>query len=160
MVDSAKKQGKGERGERGEKGEGSVEERLQEKLLQVEYLKAYGESIHQQLALVATTMNELSVAKEALGNLKSMKENSEILVPMGGGAYAKAKVSDTKTVLMNLGADVLADKSLDEGLAMVDSQIKKLEEARNQLNSNVTRINESLRQLAPELQELAKQVRK
>lgn len=138
--------------------ESALRNQLQEKFMQMEYLKGQAENIQQQASMVVNSINELQVAKSALKNIKDVSEGSEILVPLGAGAYATATLKRNKTVIMSLGADVLADKSIEEAISIVESQIAKLEEAHEKMAGGLSEINENLRTLTPEVQVLAKKL--
>ncbi len=136
----------------------TLRDRLQEKFMQMEYLKGQAENVQQQVSMIANSINELQVAKSALKNMKDIGEGSEILVPLGAGAYATATLKRNKSVIMSLGADILADKSMDEAISIVESQIAKLEEAHEKVAGGLSEINRGLQALAPEVQSLAKKL--
>lgn len=138
--------------------ESALRDRLQEKFVQMEYLKGQAENVQQQVSMVVNSINELQVARGALKNMKDIAEGSEILVPLGAGAYATATLKRNKSVIMSLGADILADKSMEEAISIVESQIAKLEEAHEKMAGGLSEINENIKALAPEVQSLAKKL--
>ncbi len=49
--------------------------------------------------------------------LKQEKENSELLVPIGGSSYVKVKLADTNKVIIGVGSGVSVEKTLSEAKA-------------------------------------------
>ncbi len=77
-----------------------------------------------QVALLENRRVELLLIKASLDDLK---ENSDLLIPLGAGIYANAKLSNSKEFLVNVGSNVLVKKSLDEVKKMIDDEIKEIE---------------------------------
>lgn len=138
--------------------ESALRSRLQEKFIQMEYLKGQAEQVQQQAMMLANSIGELQAAKAAIKSIKDVGEGSEIMVPLGAGAYITAILKKNDEVLMNLGADVLADKRVEDALVMVESQIAKLEEAHERMAAGLSEINQGLQTLAPEVQSLTKKL--
>lgn len=138
--------------------ESALRSRLQEKFIQMEYLKGQAEQVQQQAMMLANSIGELQAARAAIKSIREVGEGSEIMVPLGAGAYITAILKKNDEVLMNLGADVLADKRVEDALVMVESQIAKLEEAHERMAAGLSEINQGLQTLAPEVQSLTKKL--
>ncbi len=77
-----------------------------------------------QAALLENRRIELLLIK---ASLEDLKENSELLIPLGAGIYAKAKLTDAKEFLVNVGSNVIVKKSIDEVKEMIDKEIAEIE---------------------------------
>ena len=77
-----------------------------------------------QIALLENRRIELMLIK---ASLEDLNEGSELLIPLGAGIYAKAKLEDSKEFLVNVGSNVIVKKSEDEVKEMIDKEIKEIE---------------------------------
>lgn len=132
-------------------------EKFTEKVMQAELLKKQAETATSQLENVIKSLSEMSVTKDALGEISGLPVGTETLVPLGSGIYLKGTISDKKSVFIGLGAETIVEKDISEAVAILDEQMKKLEDAREHLNSTSEQINETLKILVPELEEMARQ---
>ncbi|MFH0961852.1 MAG: prefoldin subunit alpha [archaeon] len=132
-----------------------AEARMQEKVMQAEFLRKQAESAGAQLELVMRTLTEMTITKEVLLEISKIPEKTETLVPLGTGVYLKAMVADREKVFVGLGAETVVEKKIPEAIGIIDEQIVKLEEARGKLNETVEQINETLKILVPELERIA-----
>lgn len=87
-------------------------------------LKQLDEHIN-QVELQKNTLNETLVA---LQEIKITKEDSNILVPISGGIYIEAKLTNTKEALMNMGSGATVKKTIDEIITDINVEIKKLDQ--------------------------------
>jgi prefoldin alpha subunit len=129
-------------------------EELQGRVVEMEPLRAQGTAIQQQLMVVLNTLQALTIAEQALENLDKLEKKSEILVPLGGGAFANASLGDTSKVILNLGANVMAEKKRTEALKVLNDQIKQLQDAQLKLENAIATIDMRLNQLTYEMQAL------
>lgn len=136
------------------------EEYLQNLVVESETLRAQNQAVQQQLIMVLNTLQELMTAKSALEELKKLAKGTDILVPLGGGAFVNAKLQETDNLLLNLGANVMANKSREDTIAAITSQVEQLDEAKDKLEEASGTIDMRLNQITIELQELVKKVRK
>jgi prefoldin alpha subunit len=132
----------------------SVQEEVQEMIVEVETLRAQSNALQQQLMVVLNTLQELKSAEQALENLDTLESKSEVLVPLGGGAFINAHLGDTSKVVVNLGANVMAEKPRKDAVSMISGQVQQLEDANKKLEEAITMIDLRLNELATEMQML------
>ncbi len=89
-------------------------------------LKDVEARMNQSMAL----LNELQLAKATLQNLPGKK--TEGLLPIGGGVMLPA-LTEKGNVLINVGAGVVVEKSLEDAVSFLDKRIKMIEENMNNL---------------------------
>ena len=70
-----------------------------------------------------------------------------MLLPLGAGTHTNAKLLDTKNVLVNLGSDVIAQKTVEEAIAILEERRKRLEATRDQLQEALIQVSTKLQQL-------------
>ncbi len=89
--------------------------------------------IQERIEALREYLNELQLRKleyeMTKRNLKQLKEGDEILVPLGSGIFFNAKVGRIEKVFVNIGADVVMEKEVEETIKIIDEQIKKIDKA-------------------------------
>ncbi|HLC22299.1 MAG TPA: prefoldin subunit alpha [Candidatus Nanoarchaeia archaeon] len=103
--------------------------------------------MQQQLQLLAHQLQELEQVKEAIVSMKHTKEGDEILVSLGGGVYTKAKVQVPGTVIMNVGAHVVVEKSTKDAEALVHAQIAELENIQKDMGQEFAHMSQQMQML-------------
>lgn len=132
-----------------------------EELAKLAYeLQAYreeGQILQQQIANLQATLAEIDSSAETLKNLKSVKE--EVLLPIGAGVYLKAKIIDNDKILLSIGADVIAEKNVNEAVEFLASKSKKINELRNQLQKNLVEVSNNIMKLDEDAKKITGRMR-
>ncbi|WAC06163.1 MAG: prefoldin subunit alpha [Methanoregula sp.] len=128
----------------------------QRELLTLEhYLKEYGQQAEifaGQLELMENGRMEALTAVEALQGIAGA-EDGTVLLQIGGGASVRVKVPDPDTILLNIGADVIVERTnkdtvefLKDRVTEMEASEKKVAEALNRLRSQMNEIAKRLEQ--------------
>ncbi len=121
------------------------EEELRRLSMEMRYLEQTAETLQQRISMVNAAISDLTYASMTLEGIETEKENTELLVPIGGSAYVKAKLSDTNTVIVGMGAGVSIEKTLAEAKVTLkerlDELAKTMTAAQQQFNQVAERIN-------------------
>ncbi len=88
------------------------------------------------------TFNELSTrqnlleralieGRSALEAISALSESKveDVLIPIGGGAMVKSSPPDVSRVLVNVGANVVLERSKEEAIAFLESRVKEIEKS-------------------------------
>ncbi|NIO22537.1 MAG: prefoldin subunit alpha [Candidatus Aenigmarchaeota archaeon] len=132
------------------------EEKLQEKYVLYQLLQQNLESLREQLELVERQFMEIKTTQEVLKDLKKGKVTNDVLIPLGSGCYGKGKVTDLKTFLINLGANVMANKTLESAGPFLEEREKELEKAGKEIQEQMAKTANQINETAMEIQELAR----
>ena len=98
--------------------------------------------LQQQLEAVEQAIVEMNSLVMGLNELIGSKDK-EILAPIGRGIFVKTKlVSEDLTV--DVGGKNFVKKSVPETKKLIEYQVKKLEEIKEELNDNLEEINNEL----------------
>ena len=83
------------------------------------------------IAKESNIVNVLREASSAIQSIKSINENSEseTLIPMGIGAFVKAKILPNEKVVLNLGAGAAIEKDKASAINYLEARIKEIEMA-------------------------------
>lgn len=121
------------------------EEELRKLSIEMRYLEQTAETLQQRISMVNAAMTDLTYAKMSLDDLEKEKEDSELLVPIGGGSYIKVKLANTDSVVVGVGAGVSVEKTLPEAKDIVKERLSELEKtimaAQQQFAQVAQRIN-------------------
>jgi prefoldin alpha subunit len=143
----------------GKAGEKPSQERLQERLLLFQLMEKQLEILKQQGTLAGARTAELETAGSTLRDIESLRDSNEILVPLGGGLYTKARVT-SKEMLAELGAGVVMKKSIKAAGDFLDERKRELMKAADQIEEQAGELVERLNELGPEIQRMAAQAEK
>jgi prefoldin alpha subunit len=78
--------------------------------------------------------------------MEQEKENSELLVPIGGSAYIKAKLGANDKVIIGLGAGVSVEKTLPEVKAIVKQRLDEMEKTSASAQQQLSQVAERISQ--------------
>ena len=119
----------------------------------MQMLEGYlGDLINKEQNLV----NIIREAASAIESIKSLNETteSETLVPMGIGAFVKAKIQPNQKLILNLGAGAAVEKDKDSAINYLESRIKEMEVALQETSARKQEIASSLEQGKQEMNNL------
>ena len=75
---------------------------------------------------------ELNMLKQALQDMPTIKEKSEILAPISNGIFVKANVQKTDKLLINVGNNIIVEKTLKESQDLLNEKFEEIENLRNE----------------------------
>ena len=125
-----------------------------------------------EIRVLESTFNELTArqslleralleSRAALESIKGLDgESSEVLTQIGGGAMLHSAPPDTKRVMINVGANIVIEKSKDEAVAMLEERSRDVEKTivslageRNQIAERLNADRDLLNNLVAKSQE-------
>ena len=103
---------------------------LQQQITKYRYLEEQHNLYQSQLELVNASLMNLQSTKLTLEKIKEgVKEDDEILLPIGGIVNIRGKILDTQKLLVSVGQDVVIEKNIDDSISFLDSIIEKQKES-------------------------------
>jgi prefoldin alpha subunit len=108
---------------------GKEEEELRKLSVEMRFLEQTAETLQQRLSMLNAAITDLSYAKMTLDGVEKEKENSDLLVPIGGGSYVKMKLASSDKVVVGIGAGVSVEKQLPEAKAMLKERLEELDKS-------------------------------
>jgi prefoldin alpha subunit len=112
------------------------------------------QQLHQQFDLLQHQLGELEQVKQGIEGLKNV-EDEETLIPLGAGIFVKGKITDKKTLLMNVGAKVVIEKDFDSAQQKVEGQIEELQNIGGRMQEEMSQLQQMIQFM--EMQELKKE---
>jgi prefoldin alpha subunit len=129
-----------------EKLESKNEEELRRLSVQLRLLEQTAEAIQSRMNIINAVITDLNYAGITLESLEKEKENSELLVPVGGNSYVRAKLENSNQVIVGMGAGVSVEKTMPEAKAIVKKRLEDLEKTRLSLQQQFAQIAERMNQ--------------
>ena len=96
--------------------------------------------MQQRISMVNAALTDLTYANMTLDGIEKEKENSELLVPIGGSAYVKVKLADSNKVIVGMGAGVSIEKTLLEAKTTLKERLDELEKTMNAAQQQFTQV--------------------
>lgn len=124
----------------------------QQLLYRFQYLRNQRDMFAEQLDLLNGSLRKIINTKETLENLKNVKENDEILVPLGGLANIKATIKDPQKIILYVNQDIAIEKDLDNSLEFIEKIIEQHNEQIKFLNTQIQNMDNNLMSMSQELQ--------
>jgi len=137
-----------------------VEETLRKLSVEIRILEQTAETLSSRINMVNTMIADLNYASVTLEGLEKQKENAELLVPIGGGSYIKAKLETPDKVTVGIGAGVSVEKTLQEAKEIINKRLEDLEKTRVSLEQQLTQVIERINSDREKFEELAAEFRK
>jgi len=135
------------------------EEELRRLSVELRFLEQTAEAIQSRVNMVNAVITDLVYASMALEGLEKEKENSELLVPIGGNSYIKAKLENPDKIIVGMGAGVSVEKTLQEAKEIVKNRQKNLEKTRMSLQQQLAQVAERISEGREKFESLAAEMR-
>ena len=131
------------------------EESYRRLVVELNMLEGASEEFQSRLSIIDAGLTEIRLASSALGGLKNEAKGAPILVPIGGGSYVKAEVSDAEKVIVGVGAGVVVEKTVKEAREIVGKQLAELEQLRLTVQQQLLQVIQRMEEVRTKLNELS-----
>ncbi|MGQ9641807.1 MAG: prefoldin subunit alpha [Candidatus Bathycorpusculaceae bacterium] len=122
----------------------SEEEELRRLSVELRFLEQTAEALQSRINMVNAAITDLTYASMTLDGLEKEKENSELLVPIGGNSYIKAKLENPDKIIVGMGAGISVEKTLQEAKEIIKTRLESLEKTRMSLQQQFAQIAERM----------------
>ena len=120
---------------------------LRQALALMEAYKDRVEALTRQVQVLRMSLDEVSLALEAVKAFKDAKEGDEIMVPVGASCYIPVKVTANRTVITGVGSGISVQKTSDQGnTAEISEALKKSMEALNEAQQSLATMSDAVQQ--------------
>jgi prefoldin alpha subunit len=123
----------------------SRDEEVRKLSVELRYFEQTAENLQQRLSMMNAAITDLSYANMTLEGIEQEKENTELLVPIGGSSYVKVKLASTDKVIVGMGAGVSIEKTVPEAKTIIKERLEEIDKTRvsgqQQLSQIAERIN-------------------
>jgi prefoldin alpha subunit len=116
------------------------EEELRKLSVEMRYLEQTADALQQRIGMVNAAITDLTYANMTLEGVEKEKENAELLVPIGGNSYIRAKLENPDKIIVGMGAGISVEKSLEEAKSIVKERLEGLEKTRLALQQQFAQV--------------------
>lgn len=117
-------------------------EKLGELVREARMHQARGEALKEQLVLFQENLDQLAATIETLKGLGEGRK--DVLIPAGSGVYLKGKEIEGETVLVNIGAGVIAEKSVPDALEVIEKRKVATEDMMGKVENEMYSLSKEL----------------
>jgi prefoldin alpha subunit len=119
------------------------------------YLKQYGQQAEifaSQLELMENGRMEALAAIEALQGLAGA-DDSTVLLQIGGGASVRVKVPEPDRVLLNIGAEVIVERTNKEAVESLKDRVTEMEASEKKVADALDRLRTQMNEIAKRIEQ-------
>jgi prefoldin alpha subunit len=107
-----------------------------EQMYEYKILEQQLSQIQESIEQAQQSILQLEKIKESIYDFSKLKKGDKIEVPMANGIFASAIVDDNTYLKINVGNNVVVEKSVNDAIKLIDEQIVEVEGAREHLMTN------------------------
>lgn len=120
------------------------EEELQKLSVEMRLLEQTAEALQSRMSMVNAAANDLLYAQAALEGLEKETGKSEILVPIGGTSYIRARLENLDKVIVGMGAGVSVEKTREEAKEIIKKRLEDIDKTRKSVQQQYSQIAERI----------------
>lgn len=125
----------------------------QEQLIKIRYLREQYNMFQRQLEIINASLGNIMNTKITVENLKEgVKQDDEILLPIGGLVNIKASIKEPEKVLLAVTQDVIIEKDLDGTLEFLNRLIEQHNKQTQFLRTQLQNIEMTLQEISQNVQ--------
>ena len=136
-------------------GERALEEEIQRFYAEYVLLRQLAETLNRNLTLLNNLLAETRIAQNVIREIKELPNSSEMVVPISSSVFLKTRFLQHDLVLVNVGSDVVVEKSYNEALEYLENKEKALEKEIERTRNSYAQVISRLRQLELTIRELS-----
>lgn len=121
-----------------------TEAELRELLMRSDSMRQQLAAVEQQRELLLDLLGDARRALSSLEHIAKAKEGDEVLMPLGAGAFAHARLAPPERVIANLGASIHAEIPVADAVERMRARVESLETANSQLAKDGQRVADEL----------------
>jgi prefoldin alpha subunit len=135
------------------------EDEISKNLSLIEYYKEQLNTVDMQSQFLQAAIADYHKAKMTIEQLDKTEGINDILVPVGTGVFVNASTKDTSKVLIDIGAGVITEKTVDDAIKKIDDRIETLEENQKKLISMAQQLQNEAVELSNKTQRLMQETK-
>jgi prefoldin alpha subunit len=122
------------------------EEEFRRLNMELRLLEQTAETLQSRMNMINAAATDLRYAQTTLETLDKENEKSEMLVPIGGTSYIRARLDNPNQVVVGMGAGVSVEKTRQEAKEIVKKRLGDLEKAGVSVQQQFAQIAEKINQ--------------
>ena len=119
----------------------------QEKYQEMQMLDYQIKQVQKLIENIDAQLLEIGGTIDALQEFEKLNHNDEILLPIANGIFAKGTLTDNKLLRINVGSNVVVEKSAKDTIAMMEKQAKDIESYKQEVLGQLQKFVERMQGL-------------
>ena len=136
------------------------DEDLQKYMILLEQYKEQINQLEMQSQYLQAAAMDYSKAKITLENLSKTDDGSETLIPIGGGAFVYASLSNTSQVLIDIGSGLVAEQNFESAIKKIDERLGELEKNQEKITTMIESFQKEAAEISVKAQNIMNQQQK
>jgi len=136
------------------------EEELRRLSVELRFLEQTADAIQSRIGMVNAVITDLTYASMTLEGVEKEKENSELLVPIGGNSYIKARLENPDKLIVGMGAGVSVEKTLQDAKEVIKKRLENLDKTRASLQQQFAQVGERIGEDREKFEKLVAELRR
>jgi len=128
------------------------EDEAREILAKLRFIEGQMATVQGQLSMLERGLVEIGTTKMSLDSIKTLAKDSNSLLPLGSGMFAKGVLLKQDKVLVDVGAGTIVEKELTEAEKILETREKDI-------RTNMTNFQQLLATFEKQYNELADRAR-
>ncbi len=133
------------------------EQKAQEMYTEYQMVDQHIKQLQRQIEVLTNQLMELSATSNSLDDFGKVKIGKEIFVPLSSGIFAKAVISDTSGLLVNVGANVVVKKDIASTKNLIVGQIDEIKKLHQKMVEDLEKMANKAAHLEMQLQSIMPQ---
>ncbi len=113
---------------------------LRQAIAVMESYKERVDALSRQVQVLRVSLDEVTMASDAIKAFRDAKDGDEILVPVGAMSFIPVKVTGNRNVVVGVGSNVSVEKDVADSIEYMDANGAEINEA---LKKTVEALNEA-----------------
>ena len=122
--------------------------------MQHQELQKRAEMVQQQMAAIQMSAEDCVRAIVAIDELKDAEDGVETMLPIGSGSYIHAKLNKVNKVVVNVGAGISVEKTMDGAKETLTKRNEQLGKILEQMNASLAQIGQNLQAIEAKASEM------
>jgi prefoldin alpha subunit len=135
------------------------EEELRRLTVELRFYEQTADALQSRMNMVSAVITDLTVAGVTLSTLEAEKEGSELLVPVGGNSYIKARLDNPNSLIVGMGAGVSVEKTFAESKEILKNRQEDLEKTRASMQQQFVQVVDKTKELRDSIESLVEKMR-
>lgn len=119
----------------------------QEKYQHMQMLEYQAKQLQKLADNVDAQLSEINNTVEALKEFEKQQKDDEILFQIANGIFAKGRLTDNKKLNINIGSNVMVEKSISDTIMMMEKQAKDIESYKSEIMIQLQKFMEKMGEL-------------
>lgn len=133
----------------------SAEEEMNRLAYEAQYLQTQAQELQRQLQNAIMLKNEIENTVKTIKAMEDLKE--ETYFQIGAGSFVKAKATEGRGILVDVGAAIFLEKEPKEAIILLEKRKGNVDKALELLKNNLEEVSKRLLEIDKRAEEMQKQ---